>query len=283
MVVPFYNAEKHIEECINALLAQSYRWDRYEIIMVDNNSTDRSTAIVGRYPRINLLSEQRQGAYAARNRGVGASRGAIIVFTDADRVACSEWLQEIASAMGAPEVRLIQGGRLYAVKSPALSMLESYDSERAAFTFSRNTREIYYGYTNNMAVRREVFDRCGPFLEVARGADSLFVHRVIAEYSCENVRYLRNARIRHLEITTVRQWMRKRFIYGRSFQRNYNRRKGSFRPLSAAESSAIFKGTIRRSKHSLLYTVCLTGLLWIGSLVYILGCYSGRRTTGMHN
>lgn len=131
VVVPFYNAEKHIEECINSLLAQSYRRDRYEIIMIDNNSTDRSTAIVGRYPRINLLSEQKQGAYAARNRGIGASRGAIIVFTDADCVACSEWLQEIASAMGAPEIQLIQGGRLYGVKSPALSMLESYDSERS--------------------------------------------------------------------------------------------------------------------------------------------------------
>ncbi|MGH7827248.1 MAG: glycosyltransferase, partial [Candidatus Binatia bacterium] len=201
VVVPFYNAERYIEQCVNALLAQNCPSMRYEIIMIDNNSTDSSAAIVRKYSRIRLFSELKQGAYAARNRGVAASKGTIIAFTDADCVPCREWLKEITAGMRWPGVSLILGGRQYAVESPALSILSTYESERADLIFSSKVREIYYGYTNNMAVRRDVFDCCGPFLEIMRGADSVFVHRVIASYSCDAARYVPTARIRHLEIT----------------------------------------------------------------------------------
>jgi glycosyltransferase involved in cell wall biosynthesis len=276
VIVPFYNAERHIERCVKALLAQDYPLERYEIIMVDNNSVDGSAAIVHRHPRVQLLSEPKQGAYAARNRGVAPSKGKIIAFTDADCVPSGDWLREIAAAMRSPEVRLVQGGRSYANDSFGLSMLETYESERAAFTFSGTAREIYYGYTNNMAVRRETFEKCGPFLEVSRGADSLFVHRVIAEFSCGSARYAPAAEICHLEITTVRQWLRKRFIYGRSFQQNYERRKSSFRILSPAESSAILKATARRKRYSPPRIFCMLALLWAGRLSYLLGRLAGR-------
>jgi glycosyltransferase involved in cell wall biosynthesis len=179
VVVPFYNAEKHIEECARALLAQSYSSTRYEIIMVDNDSTDSSAELVRKYSRIKLLSEKNPGSYAARNKGVAASKGAIIAFTDADCVPSADWLQKIKAFMHTPDVKLMQCGRIYAVESSALSVLAAYESERATYTFSSRSRGIYYGYTNNMAVRRDLFDRCGPFLEIKRGADSIFVHRAL--------------------------------------------------------------------------------------------------------
>jgi hypothetical protein len=84
VVVPFYNAERSVEDCIAALRAQTLAPPRYEIIMVDNNSTDGSADLVRKYPDVRLLSEEKQGSYAARNRGVAAARGAIVAFTDAD-------------------------------------------------------------------------------------------------------------------------------------------------------------------------------------------------------
>jgi glycosyltransferase involved in cell wall biosynthesis len=279
VIVPFYNAEKHVEECIKALLAQSYPASRYEIIMVDNNSTDGSAAIVGKYSRITLLRERKQGAYAARNRGVAASTGPIIAFTDADCAASPDWLEQIVAAMHSPEVRLVQGGRSYGLESPGLTMLETYESERAVFTFSGSDHKTYYGYTNNMAVRRDVFDRCGPFLEVMRGADSVFVHSVIAEYSSEAARYAPAARIRHLEITSVKQWLQKRFVYGRSFQQNYQKRKGAYRLITPAESSVILRKTIRQRSYSPARTLCLITLLWMGTVFYLLGRIAGRAKT----
>jgi glycosyltransferase involved in cell wall biosynthesis len=117
VVVPFYNPGHHLERCAVGLLRQSYPSSRYEIIMVDNNSTDRSTEIVQRYPEVRLLLEPKQGAYAARNRGVAAAEGHIIAFTDADCVPAPDWLEQMDAALSAPGVEVAQGGRLFATQA----------------------------------------------------------------------------------------------------------------------------------------------------------------------
>jgi glycosyltransferase involved in cell wall biosynthesis len=266
VVVPFYNEERYIESCVKALLSQSYPADRYEIIMVDNNSTDRSVEIVKRYPCIKLLSEHKQGSYGARNQGIAQSKGGIIAFTDADCSPCTDWLQRIADAMRSPDVSIVQGRMRFASDSAALSMLAAYESEKAAFVFSSHTKEIYYGYTNNMAVRRGLFDRLGPFLEMGRGADVVFMRRAIDEYSCDVVRYSLDACVRHLEMTDVWKYYRKQLIYGRSY-RSYGK-IASTRPLTTGERLEVFKRTIRRGRYSLAKSAGLFLLLSIGGVCY---------------
>jgi hypothetical protein len=58
VVVPFYNSQRYIEHCIQALLEQTYPSQLYEVIMVDNNSTDGSSAIVRKYPGIKSFQKQ---------------------------------------------------------------------------------------------------------------------------------------------------------------------------------------------------------------------------------
>ena len=276
VVVPFYNAENHIEDCARALLTQSYPAALYEIIMVDNNSTDNSADLVRKHPRIKLLSEIKQGSYAARNRGVVESRGRIIAFTDADCVASKDWLRKISAPLDSAEVGLVQGGRIYAVDSPALSMLAAYESERASYTFSGTPNRVYYGYTNNMAVRRDLFYRCGPFLEIMRGADSIFVNQVIEYYTSRVIRYVPEAYICHLEIKRTWGYFHKRFIYGKSLQQNYSRRSRSHRKLAIAEIYLIFKRTIQRNSYSLLQSLCLIILVLIGEACFAIGRLSVR-------
>ncbi len=275
VVVPFYNAGRHIEDCIKALLTQDYPSTRYEIIMVDNNSTDGSADLVRKYASIRLLAEPKQGAYAARNRGVAAAKGRIIAFTDADCVPNADWLQKIMAAMRAPGVELVQGGRLFALESPALSILAAHESERAAYVFSAKSSSICYGYTNNMAVRRDLFGRIGPFLEIDRSADSIFVYRVIEDYSPEVIRYVPDMRIRHLEITSVWQWLRKRFIYGRSYQQYRDKRPGR-RELTSAERSELIRETVQRHGYSLLQKGCLILLTRLGRRCFHLGRVGAR-------
>ncbi len=269
VVVPFHNEEKHIRKCLEALLSASYRRDLFEIIAVDNNSTDRSAAIVNQYPRVRLLTEPKPGAYAARNRGVAASNGTIIAFTDSDCAPFADWLERIALAMSRPDVQLVQGSQCFARESLSLSVLSDYEAERAAYVFSSRAAELYYGYTNNMAIRRSVFDRVGPFVELQRGADTLFVHKVISAYSCEGVHYRPDIRIRHLEVTNSWQWFRKMGIYGRSF-RGYSKMANS-RPLSNRERLRVFLATVRRGKYSMAKSFLLMVLLAVGALYYELG------------
>src|SRR3990167_5093364 len=107
VIVPFHNAEKHIEQCITALLSQSFPSSFYEIIMVDNNSTDNSIKVIMKYPQIKLLSEKKQGSYAARNRGVAESKGSVIAFTDSDCIPVPEWLGRNLSSPRLPRGGII--------------------------------------------------------------------------------------------------------------------------------------------------------------------------------
>lgn len=269
VVVPFHNTEAYIEACINALLSQRYPQDGYEIIMVDNNSTDRTAEIVGRYPQIRLLSEAKAGSYAARNRGVAESRGTIIAFTDSDCSPNEDWLQGIRDAMSDPAVRLVQGPLRFAYESLGLSILSDHEAEKAAYTFSARTKEIYYGYTGNMALRRDIFGTIGPFVERQRGADVIFVHRVLAAYSCDAVRYSPNLCVRHLEVTSIWKWFQKIHTYGRSF-RGYSRLVPS-RQLSASERVQVLKATISRGRYSAAKSLLCILLLSISLLYYELG------------
>jgi glycosyltransferase involved in cell wall biosynthesis len=279
VIVPFYNREEYIERCLQGLLAQTYPPGSYELLLVDNNSSDRSCEIVRNYPRVRLLHEEKQGAYAARNHGVAASRGQILVFTDADCVPSPDWLKELATQFSAPTVGLAQGRRVFGADGSMLSMLAAYEAETHAYIFSGEVKGAVFGYTNNMAVRREVFDRCGPFLETARGADSIFVDRVVRRFSHQVLRYSREASVRHLELTTVRKWLWKKALYGRSLQKHRQERP-SHRNLTAAETFAIFRNTVRQEGYSVVQAALLFALISIGNLSFKYGrLRSGRSRT----
>jgi len=85
VIVPALNAEKAIKECILSLLNQNYPKNKYEIIFVDNNSTDNTYNILKKFrKRIKILKELEEGSYRARNKGLRSARGSIIAFTDSD-------------------------------------------------------------------------------------------------------------------------------------------------------------------------------------------------------
>ena len=90
VVIPAYNEEAYIEKTLRAALAQ--RWDDFEVIVVDNNSTDATAARVREFPGVILLAEERQGVQYARERGRAEARGEIIANLDADCVPSPEWI-----------------------------------------------------------------------------------------------------------------------------------------------------------------------------------------------
>ena len=69
IIVPVFNGEKSISKCIESLLSQDYPTDRYEIIVVDNNSNDRTGKIIQEYPIRYIFEDRSQNYYSARNTG----------------------------------------------------------------------------------------------------------------------------------------------------------------------------------------------------------------------
>lgn len=90
VIIPLYNKENLILNTLSTVLAQSYQ--DYEIVIVDDGSTDNSVAEVEKVkdPRVRLIHQQNAGVSAARNRGVAEAKGELLAFLDAD----DEWNPE---------------------------------------------------------------------------------------------------------------------------------------------------------------------------------------------
>lgn len=99
VVIPVYNAENYIEECINSVLRQTYH--DWELILVDDGSTDNSglfcDKIAKNDDRIKVIHQENAGVTCARENGVFASTGAFIYFLDADDTIDSDTLEYMLS------------------------------------------------------------------------------------------------------------------------------------------------------------------------------------------
>jgi glycosyltransferase involved in cell wall biosynthesis len=93
VVIPAYNEEKYIKKCLDTLTAQTVKPD--EIILVDNNCTDNTVALVRKYSSVKVIKETEQGMIPARNAGFNTSQGDIIAKCDADSILPSGWIKNI--------------------------------------------------------------------------------------------------------------------------------------------------------------------------------------------
>lgn len=121
LVIPAYNEESHLAECLEAALNQSTPF--WEIIVVDNKSTDKTANVAAQYSGVRVLKEAKRGIAHARNRGFNAARGDIIARIDADTVLPTDWAAHISSFYANPEhasVAWTGGGEFLDVSFPRL-------------------------------------------------------------------------------------------------------------------------------------------------------------------
>ena len=101
VIVPVYNVETYLEECLDSIQNQTYT--DFEVLLVNDGSTDGSKTICERYckenRRFHLLNQEKQGLSAARNTGVAASRGEFIVFVDSDDMILANYLETLMHYM----------------------------------------------------------------------------------------------------------------------------------------------------------------------------------------
>lgn len=102
VVVPVYNVETYLVECLDSIQNQTYT--DFEVILVNDGSTDGSQAICERYcqadKRFRLINQSNQGQSVARNNGVTASTGEFIAFVDSDDIILANYLETLMQHMG---------------------------------------------------------------------------------------------------------------------------------------------------------------------------------------
>jgi glycosyltransferase involved in cell wall biosynthesis len=266
VIVPFRNAERHLAACLRALAAQEPFDGTFEVLAADDGSTDGSPGLVSDLDGARLVRAEGRGAYAARNAAIAVAQGDVLAFTDADCAPAPDWLSTLVTALEDERVAVVVGSRLTAGTSAALSLVETYEQAKDEFIFGSGIPSLYYGSTNNMAVRREVFAAHGPFLERRRGADTLLVRRIVEDLGTDAVRYRPDARVRHLEIATLADYYRKLFVYGRSI-----RRLGAVaavRPLRTRERLHVWRSAVRQRGASRAEAAALLAVLSAGALFW---------------
>jgi len=204
--------------------------------------------------------------------------GEIIAFTDSDCVPAANWLKEIESAMASPGVGIAIGSCRFARESILLSMLEDYENEKNNYVFTSGINKLYYGHTRNMAVRKRLFDELGPFLERARGSDTIFIQRCIDRHSCNIVRYSPQMQVRHLEIDSPYKYFRKLYVYGKSSSK-YSQVVNA-RPLTNRERYQVFRSTSNTRGYSWFKTMAFMCLLVIGYFYWISGSLANALISG---
>ena len=88
IIVPVYNASKHINECLNSIVSQETRYT-YEVIIIDDGSTDDTAEKINKYltnDNVKLIKQQNSGQSAARNRAISDSKGKYLMFADSDDI-----------------------------------------------------------------------------------------------------------------------------------------------------------------------------------------------------
>lgn len=95
VIIPAYNAEKTLRECLDSLLAQDY--ENYEIIVVDDGSTDNTKGVAESYgsDKIRCVRQPNGGVSAARNAGISLARGEYVIFCDADDCVSTRYVRTL--------------------------------------------------------------------------------------------------------------------------------------------------------------------------------------------
>ena len=162
VVVPVHNGGRQLASCLRALQASSYR--DFEVLVVDDCSSDDSPAVIRAHGARYLRTPRRLGPAGARNLGVKAAQGSILVFVDAD-------VQVPAGALGIIAEDFERDPQLKAV-------FGSYDQQPSAPGFFSHYKNLFHHYVHQAsgenastfwagcgAIRREVFEKIGGFQE----------------------------------------------------------------------------------------------------------------------
>lgn len=93
VIIPAYNEEGDIEECLKSLEKQTYK--NHEVIVIDDGSTDNTINVVKTYPKVKLLQQNHKGPGEARNLGAQKAKGEVLVLIDADMVLFPDYVEKL--------------------------------------------------------------------------------------------------------------------------------------------------------------------------------------------
>lgn len=169
VVVPALNEEKFLENNLLSILNQDYK--NFELIVVDNNSTDSTAEIAKRFGA-RVIFNKIKGVGAARQAGFMAAKGEIIATTDADNILPPDWLTRIDHEFSENKKLVAFGGLFRLYSGPLSARIAVRYLTYPVFKFDKIMSSKWSLIAQNMAVRKSAFMQIGGFKAVQIGEDA---------------------------------------------------------------------------------------------------------------
>lgn len=174
VIIPVYNDKQGIKKCLKSLLEQNYNKDLYEIIIVDNGSTDGTKEFLKKSPVKFLEVNDIQSSYASRNKGIKHSKNEILCFTDSDVIVDKNWIKNGVKSL----IELKKNGKIGVIFGKICLIGDPYQNIYTLYDYATDFRNLLA--TNNIFTYKEVFKKIGYFnYKVISGGDNEWGERVL--------------------------------------------------------------------------------------------------------
>ncbi|MBN2067701.1 MAG: glycosyltransferase [Candidatus Diapherotrites archaeon] len=209
VVVPVHNGSKTIEACLKSILGQKTGYP-YEVIVVDDGSTDSTAEIVNKFKSVKLVSQRQQGPAVARNNGAKNAKNSIVVFVDSDCIANSNWLQEMLKPLEKESIAGVQG-RYKSLQKELVARLIQLEIEQRHDKMAERKFIDFMG-SFSAAYRKRVFMEMKGFdtsFPMASGEDTDLSFRIAKKGY--KLFFSPKAIVAHLHPTSFRKYLKVKF------------------------------------------------------------------------
>ncbi|OQY48441.1 MAG: hypothetical protein B6242_02340 [Anaerolineaceae bacterium 4572_78] len=215
IIIPAYNAGKTLSACLDSLKNQTVNSDQFEIIVVDDGSSD-NTADIARQFDVQILQKENGGPASARNVGAEVATGDLLLFTDADCIPASDWLAQISEPFQDPTVMGVKG--VYRTDQPEFTARFVQLEYEDKYDGMLGTYSIDFVDTYSAAYRRDVFRQMGGFdISLRTNEDVEFAFRMAS--AGHRLVFAPQAIVTHIHDRNLYEYAYRKFFVGywRSF------------------------------------------------------------------
>ncbi len=225
ILVPVHNGEKTIKECINSILKQAYK--DYELIIVDNNSNDKTKEIIEDFKKNNkniiYVFEKTTGRGKARNTGILKSKGKIIAMTDSDCIVPENWIEELTKPILREKENAVMGFEEdsidnYWTKSIQISNLDFINHHR-------KNDYVTCLDTKNFAIKSDIMKKMMFDENLGNLEDYELALRMRGKVK---VKFLENVKVKHFHKNSFSKWVKLQFNRAYWNSKIFKKHKNSF-------------------------------------------------------
>ncbi|MEW6618095.1 MAG: glycosyltransferase [bacterium] len=217
IIIPVKNGEKTIKKCLDSL--KNLNYTNYEIIVIDDNSSDKTQEILSSYEGIQTMKTSGVGPASSRNLGIKQAKGDYLAFTDADCIVHPEWLKELLKGFDEDSVVGVGGDQQSPDDESEFGKIVQGFLKTVGFVTDyikaqKTMIETKHNPSCNVMYKKEIFDKLGGFLEgLWPGEDVEFDYR-IKKLKKYKLKYNPQAIVYHYRPDNLREFCQMMKNYG---------------------------------------------------------------------